>query len=728
MKRPFFLAGLVMFVTGLICLSGGFPAAQIAFVLLFGTDVVFCFLRKKKPVPYLIVISAAFTLAALSFYGAYALRVEPAETLCGTRAVSVTGTLTASPVETDSGFRMTLRRCKVNGFDVKVPVDILTDEAPDAGPGDEAEFGSVRFHKAPSKSIYYYHTLSSRSLLTGDAAQCVRVGKRQSFSLGAAVVNLRESAQKELRAHMTPQNAPIAEALLLGSREQTGDDLQTALRTAGASHIFAVSGMHLTLWTGVLFALLRKRALAKRWANAGAAAFVVFYMALTGFSPSVVRAAIMLITVFCGRMLRKRADALDSLGLAAVLQLTFSPFLAGNISFLLSFFAVAAILLVFPLFERKPRGARDAAARLKKSGAALLNAVLLSGSVLLFTVPVSAVFFGTVSLASPVSSVLCALPAEGVMLSSAAGLLTSPLRPLSKACFFLCEKSANALLWAVNAAASADFLYVTVNAPYVAVWYALVAAGAAVFFFVKRLRRWLAPFLLGMTGVVLLIGGAGRLSQTHSVRLLLPDNGNCTALCLQFEGAGAYMIGTGETKTQTRAAVQAFTDAGIAKADGLIVPDARPQECGQLPLIASQYRFTQVFTAEAAKKFFPAVKQYLNASDFTLGLPEGYVYTNYGNARAAVLAGASKTVFFFSPSADPAASPELSDGDALICRGGVPAGIDPARFDRIFVLSDKSAKALGLPPNAVTTGDEGTLTVPLKSAKTQKTLVTDPSV
>ncbi len=68
--------------------------------------------------------------------------------------------------------------------------------------------------------------------------------------------------------------------------------------------------------------MLRARAKTKKWANLGAAAFVLFYAALTGFSPSVLRAGIMLLAVFGGRVLKKAADPLNSLGLAAALLLS----------------------------------------------------------------------------------------------------------------------------------------------------------------------------------------------------------------------------------------------------------------------------------------------------------------------------------------------------------------------------------------------------------------------
>ena len=661
-------------------------------------------LKKRKALPFALAATGAFVLTALSFLYAEQTRVVPAQRLCGTTA-AVEGVLAASPVPNQDGCALTLKNCAVNGKRTGLRITVYLRQPLAAEPGDTASCGAVRFGSAPQRGVYFYHRLSKGVVLTGSAETAVRKSAEKR-GLGDRIVLLRERAGNTLDAALDAPADGIARALLLGQSDATGDALRTQLRAAGASHIFAVSGMHLSLWAGVLFLILQKRAKTKRWANLAASVFVVFYAALTGFSPSVVRAAIMLLCVFLGRIVRKRSDPLNSLGLAATLQLIFSPFLAGNVSFLLSFFATAAILLVFPLYARRTGRASTLRGRLRKSGLGLLNAVVLSLSVLFFTVPVSAVFFGSVSLASPVSSLLCVLPAEGVMLTGGAGLLLGFFPPAAALCFRLCGRCAGLLTLALKAASAFDFLQVSTSGAYIPVWYAATLLGVCALLLKKPLRRWLPAFLLGSAGAILIFGGILRLTQTHKVRLILPENGNCTSVCLTF-GGGAYLIGTGETEKQARTTAQALTDEGIVRLDGLIVPDELPQQSGQLTYVAAQYRFRQLFTAVAGKKYFDAVKTYLNAKNFRIGLPEGYEYVNCGSAHAALLTGGQKVVFSFSPSAALSGDPALCGGDVLICRGAIPKDADPAAYGRIFVLTNKSADRLSLPPNAVPTGQTG---------------------
>lgn len=69
-------------------------------------------------------------------------------------------------------------------------------------------------------------------------------------------------------------------------------------------------------------------------------AFVLFYMLLTGMSPSVSRAGIMLLLSFLAQLVSRRADAAVSLAAAVLLMLLYNPFLARNTGFLFSVFSI----------------------------------------------------------------------------------------------------------------------------------------------------------------------------------------------------------------------------------------------------------------------------------------------------------------------------------------------------------------------------------------------------
>ena len=125
-----------------------------------------------------------------------------------------------------------------------------------------------------------------------------------------------------------------------------------------------------------------------------------------------------------------------------------------------------------------------------------------------------------------------------------------------------------------------------------------------------------------------------------------------------------------------------------------------------------------VFSAEGTRKFFPTLRNELWASSFSVTFRAGAVYENLrGPAFTAGLltVGERTAVLCFSPSADLSAAPaRFRQGDLLICRAGIPAGVDPAAFGGVIVMTDKSAAALRLPENAVATADTGGIAIRIR--------------
>lgn len=712
MKRPLFAAGMAAFTALIFCMTLTKTGILILSAVIFAADMVFCFLRNKRWMRTAAALTAAWTAATLLFFAHASLRVTPSLILCG-QTVSVEGRLAQKPEQRENSLCCELKQCRINGRQTTQTVTVYVRAAAldDAALYDTVCFPSVRLKDAPKRDAFYFHGLSNDAWLTGWANTGQVTARYAGRSPLYLIAKLRQSAFDRIAAALPASQAEIAAALLLGRNDALSPALKSQLRAAGASHLFAVSGMHLSLWSAVIFLILRKRAKTKKPANAAAGLFVLFYVALTGFSPSVLRAGVMLLTVYIGRIRRLQADPLNSLGLAALLLMAANPFLAGNVSFLLSFFATAAILILFPFFNVSVPGKRTLFVLLQRQGAAVVNGIALSLGVLFFTVPVSGLFFGGVSLLSPVSSVICTLPAEGVMLSGASGLLFAAAPPLSSFCFRLSGFFADLLSRAVGRMAKADFLYVDAKGTYILLWYVLTASLAFfVYYIAHKNKQAVINLLLISASAILIFGGAKRLADRHTVRLYLPDAGNATAVCLQFGGCGNYLIGAGETYEQARTLLDALAEKGAVTIDGLIVPTAQPAESGQTAYLGQTASPNQAYTVENVQKLFPDAGIYRCAADFRLGLPEGWTYTNVckDGLRAGALEGGSRVVFSFSPANDfSAAGPAFRSGDCLVCRAGIPTGLDPADFRLIFVLTDKSGTDLGLPENARSVHDLG---------------------
>jgi competence protein ComEC len=171
--------------------------------------------------------------------------------------------------------------------------------------------------------------------------------------LSALLHGTRAAIRRHLDASLVAPHAGIARALILGEASAVANDLNTAIRDAGVSHVLAVSGMHVTVLVGGLSALGRFlwlcTPLALVWearrVAAGFGAFLAPLVAsLCGGSPSAVRAALTSTVMFALTALGYRPQALPVSAFAMGLHVAMEPRDALHPGFVLSVVATAALL------------------------------------------------------------------------------------------------------------------------------------------------------------------------------------------------------------------------------------------------------------------------------------------------------------------------------------------------------------------------------------------------
>ena len=143
-------------------------------------------------------------------------------------------------------------------------------------------------------------------------------------------------------------------ALTLGYKDDIDPEVRRHFQASGAAHVLAVSGLH----TGIIYALLlglltlggRFRPLYEHTFHRCVISLIViaamwFYAWLTGLTPSVVRAVVMVTIFEIGRMLYRQTISLNTIAAAAFIILTVRPSDLWSVSFQLSFAATAAIVI-----------------------------------------------------------------------------------------------------------------------------------------------------------------------------------------------------------------------------------------------------------------------------------------------------------------------------------------------------------------------------------------------
>ncbi|MBU1933291.1 MAG: ComEC/Rec2 family competence protein, partial [Candidatus Omnitrophica bacterium] len=161
---------------------------------------------------------------------------------------------------------------------------------------------------------------------------------------------IREKLKNQILEKMPLESGAFLSAILLGDRSELPKHLQTAFKNCGVYHIMAISGLHVGLVAAALLYLFRFFRMKREAAYILTILFIVFFAMLALSRPSVVRATVMVVLFFIGRLLGKKIDISNSVAMAALFILIRNPHDVFNVGFQLSFVAVLSIIFLAPLF------------------------------------------------------------------------------------------------------------------------------------------------------------------------------------------------------------------------------------------------------------------------------------------------------------------------------------------------------------------------------------------
>ena len=239
-------------------------------------------------------------------------------------------------------------------------------------------------------------------------------------------------------AGLSDDRYAVVAAMALGDRSALTKELKETYSKTGASHVLALSGLHL----GIIYALLSMLVVGRRWQMITQVATVLSIWAfvfLTGMSASVVRSAIMLTVYALLALGHRQKMSVNTLAFTAIVMLLVTPKALFDVGFQMSFMAVFSILLFVPLFYR-PFSAEYLMTHRAVSW--LWGMVAVSVAAQIGVAPLIAYYFGRFScyflltnfIVIPAATLILYLalgtlliPSLGVVLASMVGLLNTTL-------------------------------------------------------------------------------------------------------------------------------------------------------------------------------------------------------------------------------------------------------------------------------------------------------------
>jgi competence protein ComEC len=318
-----------------------------------------------------------------------------------------------------------------------------------------------------------------------------KIVKRSDWSILGYSVNIRNTVDSLYKQCGFPsEEQTVLSALMLGVRTEMSPELLTAYSSTGAMHILAVSGLHV----GILYLIMswmlffiRGRILSIIKALIIVAA-IWFYAFMTGFSPSIERAAIMFSLMAIVRQLQLSYSIYNLLAATALISLLSNPLELFDIGFQLSYLAIIGIVYFSKKFNALFMPENKWVGKLWE-----LLTVSLAAQIL--TLPLTMYYFGQIPLYFLLTN-LIAIPVSFIVMIL--GIVIIPCMYISKSLSLFIAYFLNKSVWLQNASikliASLPFSSIHCCIPlWVTMFLFCIIACVMVFIELKRfnLRIWL---------------------------------------------------------------------------------------------------------------------------------------------------------------------------------------------------------------------------------------------
>lgn len=340
----------------------------------------------------------------------------------------------------------------------------------------------------------------------------------------------------KIDAEFTDDSGALMKGIFAGDKSSLSDELYYDIKAAGAAHLTAVSGMHLTLIMTILIALLSAAGLAKTYRVRFILTVVLTlcFMAFFGFTASVLRSGIMIITANIGAVFYRKSDCVTSVGLAVLLITLFDPLSCTDAGLILSAVTTLGAGAAAPVISKK---LTDKFPRLNKK---LCDTLCVSLCAALAGIPLSAVYFGTFSLAGIFVSVIV-LPFFTVCLAAmliftlTGGFIT----PIAVIAHFCCD-----IMRAVfSFFAHVPFLHFNCDALTVTLTL-IVTLTVAVTAIILTRRKHITAILLTAALCFTAVNAVLPLLPSDSVEILLHSDGeNGSVVIISDDISAAVLIG-----------------------------------------------------------------------------------------------------------------------------------------------------------------------------------------
>ncbi len=391
----------------------------------------------------------------------------------------VVAKLVEEPYKTSTGYRYKFKTETIGESKEKIRFMSYHDELLNIEPFDVVRI-NVEFYGATDNIA-----LKEKCFLSGylDYENPEFTVLNSEKSLYYYAIKIRQCIRGKLSDVLSAETFPLCSALLIGDKNLLSYEIRNQFVKAGASHLIVVSGMHFSILASIFFLLARRNYSYRHIVACLATLFILLYMSVVGYTPSVLRSGVMLLVCCLALSMSNEPYSGNSLGLAAFVCTLTNPYSVGDVGLLLSFTTTFSIIYMAPYLMRKFRKVIRPLRSKKKTGVGCkiikwinklitgtLAVLSMNISAAVASIPLSILFFDSLSSVSVLSTFILYLPVQFLL------ILTFVIAILSFIPFiafllpilsFVADLLSGFIFAVVDFFASLPFSYITVKHSYI---------------------------------------------------------------------------------------------------------------------------------------------------------------------------------------------------------------------------------------------------------------------
>lgn len=569
------------------CAASIYLGAGILFAVLYALPAVVFLLLKRRFCKVLAVVLIGATLGSVWTCGYSSIYLKPVKSYDGQTANAV-AVISDYSYETNYGIAAD---CNVDIEGKTYKARLYLEDGKPLAPGDKIS-GEFRFRMTTADSLQgetHHQGEGVFWLIYADKDSTVE--KAGAIPLKFYPAKIRKEITGLLCSAFPEDTAPFITALILGDSSMLDYTTDTDFKLSGIRHIIAVSGLHVSILMSVVYLFFSRRRVI---AAVVGIPVLIFFAAVVGFTPSVTRACIMQIIILLGMAMLQEYDAPTSLSTAVLIMLLVNPWTITSVSFQLSTGCLIGIFLFYKricnYFARKLKMGKLKTWKDKLLyGICSSTAITLSTTVV--TTPLSAAYFGTVSLVGVVTNLLTLWVITfifcGGLLCCIAGLIWMPL---AKVMALVVSVPIRYVMGVARILADLPHSAVYTCSIYIVIWLVMCYLLFGVFLLCKRKR----PVLLlsgAAIGLVLALLLSWAEPRGSNYRITFFDVGNGQSILIECDDQ-MYLIDCGGDNDTTAAeqVVHHLRSRSISSVNGVIVTHYDRDHAGGVPLFLSEIK------------------------------------------------------------------------------------------------------------------------------------------